>query len=132
MKQAVCFLIFCLVCLPFVALQAQTDGTKYDTKVQEMNAIVTANPSYAQMMDIGVNDQGTRIYGLRIEASHYTLEEGKASYLLVAVHHGNEWNTADLSILFAKQLIDILKTPGSGQHSALVKEIGRASCRERV
>lgn len=95
-------------------------ATKYDDTVDKINKIVDDNPVYAQLIDIGTNDQGDTIYGLRLENPNYQLENrSKPNQLLVGVHHGNEANSADLALLFATDLIARFKNSSSTDYAAL-------------
>lgn len=95
-------------------------AAEYDRILTEMNKIVADNPSYAQMMDIGKNDQGNTIYGLKVENPNFLLQDrAKANHLLVGVHHGNERNSADLCTNFAKKLILRFQDKNSTDYAAL-------------
>ncbi len=107
--------IFIVLCLLAVTLQA----AEYDRILQAMNTIVNTDSVYAQMMDIGKNDAGNTIYGLRLENPNYSYSGGKINNLAVGVHHGNERTTADVSILFAKKIIAKFKDPTCAEYKAL-------------
>lgn len=84
-------------------------SAEYDRILSEMNKILDSDPSYTQMFDIGKNDQGDTIYGLRVENPNYQEPDARIAHLLVGVHHGNERNTSDMCVLFVKNLIKIYK-----------------------
>ena len=114
MKQ---FIAVLLVGLISVSLLGAQEKSKYDDILADINRIVSSNPSYAQLIDIGPNDQGTTIYGLKIENPNY--RGSKHNHLLVSVHHGNEGTTATLAIIFSEQLLAIYKNSSHSQYQAL-------------
>lgn len=101
---------FLFASMLFVFALSLVSAAEYDRILNEMNTIVSGNAAYAQMMDIGKNDQGNAIYGLRLENIGYA-EDGKANHLVVGVHHGNERHGADVSLSFVKKVIAIYKNP---------------------
>lgn len=94
-------------------------AAEYDRILQDMNTIVNTDGTYAQLMDIGKNDQGNTIYGLRLENVNYLADGEKINHLIVGVHHGNERTTADVSVLFAKKIIAIFKNNSAAEYNAL-------------
>jgi len=83
-------------------------AANYDNIVNQINQIAQNNSAYAQVIDIGTNDQGNKIYGLKIEDIS-VLEDGKPAHLIVGTHHGNEGTAATLSVNLAQKLIDTMK-----------------------
>jgi len=112
------------LCLLTIFAASLLSAAEYDKILADMNAIINGDASYAQMFDIGVNDQNNTIYGLRIENPSYQVEEGaKSNLLLVGAHHGNERASAWVSITFAKNLLTILKDPSNPQYAALSRHV---------
>ena len=106
----------------FVFLASWTiSAAKYDRILQEMNAIINANPNYVQLIDIGQNDQGNTIYGMKIENVAYEGKEDKLIQLLIAVLHGNEPASADLCIEFTQSVIDVLNDPTNPIYKAITR-----------
>ena len=81
---------FCLVMF-LAGVSYAESKSRYDNIVSQMDALVEHYPDLVESMDIGPNDQGNPIKGVRIEkvdGGVYTFEKPK--HLLVGVHHGNE------------------------------------------
>lgn len=112
-----------LLCL-FIAC-FMVSAAEYDRILQDMNAIVSENSNYAQLIDIGKNDQGNTIYGLRLENPQQQADnpDGKVVYLVVGTHHGNERKCADASIIFARRVITSLKNSGDKFHARMSRAI---------
>jgi hypothetical protein len=98
-------------------------AAEYDKVYNEMTSIANTSPTYAQMMDIGKNDQSATIYGLRLENPNYVVDGQKPNNLLVGAHHGNERLSADVSLTFAKKLIAIFKNTADPNYAKLSKAI---------
>ncbi len=93
---ACCIFLFPSICF----------GTNYDNVVKKMQDLAANHPKIAVMMDIGKNDSGILIQGLKIEKQPgFDVVVGKTKHLLVGVHHGNEKLGADVAIKFAEDLI---------------------------
>lgn len=114
--------ILCVIAI--AAFIFSVSAAEYDRILSEMNQIIDANSGYVQMIDIGKNDQGNTIYGLRIENPNYTVEEGtKIPQLLVGAHHGNERSSADLCLVFARNLLLAMKNPQHEYYKALSRSL---------
>ena len=86
-------------------------STEYDKVISTMEGIETANQNLVDLIDIGKNDQGTLIRGLKIELStEDSWLEAKPAHLVVGVHHGNEGVSSEVALNFANKIIKILKT----------------------
>ena len=65
------------------------------TEIQAfMMGMATQYPGTVQMFDLGTNDQGTLIQGLKIGS-------GSVHNLVVATHHGNEFGSTEVAKAFA-------------------------------
>lgn len=64
-----------------------------------MKDIVSKHPATAQLVDIGVNDTGQMIQGIRTGA-------GPTHNLLVATHHGNEYGSTEVGLAMAHSLAE--------------------------
>ena len=96
-----------LLCFSFaLSAQAATPfNRKYSDIQAELKAIVAANPATAQMVDIGVNDTGQMIQGIKTGT-------GPVHNLLVATHHGNEYGSTEVGLAMAHSLAE---APIAGQ-----------------
>ena len=107
-------------CFIFLAAISFISAAEYDKVLTEMNSIVAANAAYAQLMDIGKNDQGNTIYGLRLENTA-VIADAKPNHLVVGAHHGNERLSYNVSIAFAKKIVAIFKNSGDANYAAISK-----------
>lgn len=112
-----------MICLFFVVLvfSMPVSAAEYDRILAGMDQIVAENPGYVQKFDIGKNDRGETIYGIRIENPQFSGE--KIPQLLVGAHHGNEGNTADLSLIFAKDVLAAMKESGHKLHARISRSV---------
>lgn len=72
-------------------------ANKYDNAIAKLNEIAATNPSQAQVVTIGLNDQGTPIKAIKIG-------NGETNSLVVATHHGNEYGSTAVALGFAENL----------------------------
>lgn len=80
-------------------------AAKYDSVVEQMNAMAARNPAQVQVITIGTNDQGQPIRGLKVGS-------GPVASLVVGTHHGNEYGSTAVALGFAES---ISKNPIEGQ-----------------
>jgi len=97
-------------------------GAEYDRITQWMDQLINSNPAYVQGMDIGKNDQGITIRGIRIANPNF-VEGEKINQLLVGVHHGNERNSSDLCLKTAEKIIAKMKDPASAEYKLLSRSV---------
>lgn len=90
----------------------------YDDATARLARLQFAHPASVTMMDIGANDQGTVIRGVRIEDPE-TFGVAKPHHLVVATHHGNEELSADVAQSFAERLVAALEDPNAPLHEQL-------------
>lgn len=83
--------------LTLFLMQPLAASNKYDQAVIKLNEIAAANPAQAQVVTIGVNDQGTPIKAIKIG-------NGDTASLVVATHHGNEFGSTAVALGFAENL----------------------------
>ena len=79
--------------------------TNYDKVVSTLQQIAEQNPANAQLISIGVSDQGVPIQALQIGA-------GDVNSLIVGTHHGNEYGSTAVALGLADSLA---KNPVKGQ-----------------
>ncbi len=112
-------LFFTVVML--TVLSVFVSAAEYDKILGEMRSLVQENPEYVQMMDIGKNDQGNFIYGLRFE--NKSVEGNKTPQLLVGTHHGNERQSAYLCTEAARLLMNVLKDKDHALNESLSSKV---------
>ena len=71
--------------------------TNYEKAVTTIEKIAERNPANAQVVMIGVNDQGTPIQALKIG-------QGAVNTLVVGTHHGNEYGSTAVALGVADAL----------------------------
>lgn len=84
--------------LALFLLQAPA-ANKYDNVVAKLNEIAARYSAQAQVVTIGVNDQGTAIKALKVG-------EGETASLVVATHHGNEYGSTAVALGFAQSIAE--------------------------
>lgn len=94
----------------------------YDTAVQKLDQLAAAHPAFVTPMDLGTNDQGVLIRGVKIE-DPAAPGFAKPKHLVVAVHHGNEELSADVAQSFAERLVAALEDSGSPLNPALRRNV---------
>ena len=101
------FLLLLVTCWPLWSFgQAEFNNSSYDAIVQRMKSLEDRHPHLAKMVSMGQNDQGAHVLGLYL-AKHGGGNQPKSHHLLLATHHGNERNPANLSLAFAQQLVNV-------------------------
>ncbi len=70
----------------------------YNSAVALMQDLAAKNPTVAQTFQLGVNNGGQAIMGLKVGT-------GAIHNLLVATHHGNEYGSTEIAKAFAKDLV---------------------------
>ena len=111
--------LFLLTILMVMAIGVVASSTSsYDKIVGQMENLANTYPQYVQIMNIGSNDQGLLIKGMRMENTAYS-QDYKPAQLLVGCHHGNEGKSVDVSMEFAEQLLDIFKNSNHKLHKGL-------------
>ena len=83
-------------------------ATPYEDILDEMTAIQADNAEFVSWIDLGVNDQGKMIRGLRIDGPG---DEDHPNHLVVGVHHGNEQLSADVAMEFIRQSVELIRYP---------------------
>jgi carboxypeptidase T len=77
-------------------LQAPS-AANYDNVIHQLNQIAANHSAQAQVVTIGVNDQGTPIKALKVG-------NGEVASLVVATHHGNEYGSTAVALGFAQSI----------------------------
>ncbi|MCC7440969.1 MAG: hypothetical protein IT285_05025 [Bdellovibrionales bacterium] len=97
-------------------------AVEYDRVKNEIGRIIAENPTIATGFELGVNDQGEAILGIRFEAAQPSTSP-RVSQLLVGTHHGNERLSADVSLSFARRMVGALKNPSAPESAGLVDQV---------
>ncbi len=94
---------FFLACAIFLTTSSAHSATPFNRKYAdiqtELKEIVAKNPATAQLVDIGMNDTGQMIQGIRAGT-------GPVHNLLVATHHGNEYGSTEVGLAMAHSLAE--------------------------
>jgi carboxypeptidase T len=98
------------------------NAAPYDDSVARLDRLVDAHPELVTPMDIGTNDQGVLIRGVRIEGSE-ARGMTKPKHLVVGTHHGNEQLSAEVAHSFAERLVAALEDPNAPFHAELSKSV---------
>lgn len=99
-------------------LSAPVLAAPYDAVTAELGRLAAANADIVSLMDIGTNDQGVAIQGIRIEGPGALMLE-RPQHLVVGAHHGNEQMSTDVALRFATRLIATLRDPSSPLYATL-------------
>jgi len=91
--------------------------------ITKMNNLVDTYPGYVQIIDIGQNDQGNTIYGMKIENTQCSVEGTKIPQLIVGCHHGNEKLSADVCPIFVDKLVKKMQDKNSAEYAALSRSV---------
>lgn len=85
-------------------------ASNYDKVVSTLQKISIQYPANAQLISIGVNDQGVPIQALKIGS-------GEVASLIVGTHHGNEYGSTAVALAVADNLA---KMPVPGQTTYVI------------
>ncbi len=77
----------------------------YDEFVQDFVNLAQSYPSIAHLDTIGFSVQGRAILALKV-SDNVEVKEPEPEVRIVGVHHGNEWISAEVPILFAHYLVE--------------------------
>ncbi len=102
-----------------VASSAQ--AVEYDRIKSGLTELIVSNPEIASTFEIGANDQGEAILGVRLEAPGVTGD--RVAQLVVGTHHGNERLSADTAMTFARRIAETFRNPQSADFSALSTQV---------
>lgn len=85
--------------------------SNYETITQELLAIHENHLDHTQLFQLGENDQGLEIEGIKISKNlNLSLaSRNRNNQLIVATHHGNEQAAADLAMQFVNDLLEIIE-----------------------
>lgn len=72
-------------------------ATRYESVVKRMEAVAAQHPTRAVMFELGENDRGEIIKGLRLGSRDAI---GLPQMLVVSAHHGDEVHSVDVSMQF--------------------------------
>ncbi len=95
----------------------------YDDMLAKMNKLANTYPNYVQIIDIGQNDQGNTIYGMKVENTQCSTEGTKVPQLLVGCHHGNEKLSADVCPIFVEKTVKKMMDKNSSEYKALSRSV---------
>ena len=102
MKAIYTFLLLSLV--PGVIFAAQPTG-RYALAIEKMKELNKQHPDISQLINLGKNDEGVDIIGMRVSTTPRVIDNRKIGQLVVATHHGNEGKSTTLALYFLARLL---------------------------
>ncbi len=96
-------LLFITIILSLNAFSA----TKYQQMKNDLQKIQRANNTLVQIFQLGLNDQGDAIDGIKISGNNFNTTN--PNQLVVGTHHGNEAKSVNVSIAFIDRVLEVLK-----------------------
>ncbi len=78
---------------------------RYKTALDALQKLQQQHPNTSALINIGTNDEGTDIIGLRVSVTPNQVDPRKIGHLLVATHHGNELKATDFALAFTQDLL---------------------------
>jgi carboxypeptidase T len=122
-KSAAFGALFLISSLPAMAVTPPGLSRNYQDVKAFLRQVVEQHPNTAQLIEIGLNDAGQIIEGLKIG-------NGPVRNLLVATHHGNEYGSTEVAKAFAAS---VAAAPISGQTLIVIPvlNIGGFDARQR-
>ena len=94
-------------------------ATEYDRALERMTRLELAHPSTVARFELGANDQGTAIQGLRIGHA----DAAGPALLVVGVHHGNERLSGELALAFAERVASLIDDASDEFHGTLANRV---------
>ena len=113
-----------LVVLSTLILGSVSQAGTYLDIVASMDVIQAANPELISKFDLATNDQGQKIFGWRFEnLSNLANLGGKSKLLVVGAHHGNELQSADVSVQIARDLVAQMTSTQAAYYAGLSNRV---------
>lgn len=78
---------------------------RYKAALDALQQLQQAHPDKAQLINIGTNDDGVDIIGLRVSLTPRQVDPRKIGHLVVSTHHGNELKATDFTLAFTQDLL---------------------------
>jgi len=90
--------------LAAMAFAAAPTG-KYKTALDALQQLQKAYPDKSALINLGANDEGVDIIGIRISATPTQMDPRKIGHLVVSTHHGNEQRATDFTLALTQDLL---------------------------
>ena len=90
--------------MPGVIFAAQPTG-RYALAIEKMKELNKQHPDISQLINLGKNDEGVDIIGMRVSTTPRVIDNRKIGQLVVATHHGNEGKSTTLALYFLARLL---------------------------
>jgi carboxypeptidase T len=78
---------------------------RYKAALDALQQLQKAHPDKSQLINLGTNDEGVDIVGLRVSLTPTQVDPRKVGHLLVSTHHGNELKATDFTLAFTQDLL---------------------------
>jgi len=98
MKKTIFIVLFLQTTLLFSAV-------RYDQIVSKLSSFEKAYPQQVKVISIGKNNDNQDILALRISDTPAVLDPTKYGMLVVATHHGNEGESADVALALVSKIL---------------------------
>lgn len=100
------------------ATLALSDGRfhSYEETLAEFRALATANPTLAQVVELGQSHEGRLIFALKISKDISVDDPSKPEVLVTGCHHGREWISVETPVHFANKLVKDYATDDKIRH----------------
>ncbi|HYL97381.1 MAG TPA: M14 family metallopeptidase, partial [Blastocatellia bacterium] len=82
----------------------------YEQTLAEFTSLASANPTMAQVVQLGTSFEGREIFALKITHNISTPDPSKPDALVTGCHHAREWISVEPPVYFAHQLLDDYNT----------------------
>ncbi len=102
MKSLLAF--FLSVLLTSAAFAAPPTG-RYKAALDALQQLQQAHSDKSELINIGTNDDGVDIIGLRVSLTPKQVDPRKIGHLVVSTHHGNEQKATDFTLAFTEDLL---------------------------
>jgi carboxypeptidase T len=82
----------------------------YQDALNECQAMASAHPNLAQVVNLGPSYEGRQIFALKISRDPSTDDPTKPDVLITGCHHAREWISVEPPLYFANQLVNAYST----------------------
>ncbi|HVF89056.1 MAG TPA: M14 family metallopeptidase, partial [Blastocatellia bacterium] len=88
----------------------------YEETLAEFRALASANPTLAQVVELGQSHEGRLIFALKISKDVSVDDRSKPEVLVTGCHHGREWISVETPVHFANRLVKDYATDDKIRH----------------
>ena len=110
MKMKTLINLIVYICIGAIPVGAQSiDFTDWHTPTEiytELDNLVTAHPTMAEVISIGTSVEGRQIKCIKISDNVATDETDEGDVFFVGVHHAREWISSEMCLYLAEYLLE--------------------------